>query len=123
MRSLLHGILGLIGLATQAAGADAKAYGAKVTFRQGEALRFPDFELVYTGKRHVVPPQFPRGWWAYDFTAKHGKTEQKISWSAGTGDIGPTRFRVGGASFDLELSRSDKLGPLKEDELVVTRAR
>ena len=99
---------------------DTATYGSKVKFNAGRALRFPDFELTYSGKRHVVPPQYPRGWWIYDFTVRTKSGQQTISWSAGTGDIGPTRFKVGAAVFQIELSRSDKLGPLREDELVIS---
>jgi hypothetical protein len=45
-----------------------------------------------------------------------------ISWSSGTGDIGPTIFHVGNEQFWLELKRSDKLGKLKDDELVVSHS-
>jgi len=115
----------LIGSATTHAVSDPPpaAYEKKVRFREGQAIRFPDFELTFAGRRHVVPPQFPHGWWAYDFVVRRGGKEQKISWSAGTGDIGPTVFSAGLRRFGLELSRSDRLGPLKEDELVVSPAR
>lgn len=98
---------------------DTVVYGSKVRFRLDRTLRFPGFELTYMGKRHVTPPQYPRGWWIHDFKVRSKGDEQTVSWSAGTGDIGPTRFRVQGAPFQIELSRSDKLGPLREDELVV----
>lgn len=100
--------------------ADTVAYGSKVSFKAGHALRFPDFELIHTGKRRVVPPQYPRGWWTYDFTVRNKSGEKTVSWSAGTGDIGPVRFQMNGPSFQIELSRSDKLGSLREDELVVS---
>jgi len=96
------------------------AYGAKVKFKTGSALRFPDFELTYAGKRRVVPPQYPRGWWVYDFAVRNKSDTKTVSWSSGTGDIGPTRFQMNGRSFQIELSHSDKLGPLREDELVVS---
>jgi hypothetical protein len=99
---------------------DAAAYGAKVKFTIGRTLRFPDFQLTYIGKRHVTPPQYPRGWWTYDFKVRGKGDEQTVSWSAGTGDIGPTRFKVDGANFQIELSRADKLGPLRENEMVVS---
>jgi hypothetical protein len=72
------------------------------------------------GKRHVVPSQYPRGWWTCDFKVRGKGGEQTVSWSAGTGDIGPTRFKVNGADFQIELSRSDKLGSLREDEMVIS---
>ena len=99
---------------------DTVAYGTKVKFSAGRTLRFPDFELIYVGKRRVTPRQYPRGWWTYDFKVRRKGDEQIVSWSAGTGDIGPTRFKVDGAEFQLELSHSDKLGTLREDEMVVS---
>lgn len=96
-------------------------YETRVSFEKGRALRFPDFEVTFVGKRHVTPPQFPRGWWVFDFLVRGKAGEQKVSWSAGTGDIGPTRFRVERGEFQLELSRSDKLGRLREGELVISK--
>ena len=126
MRRILSTILCAVGLTASHADSAEPApvpYGTKVTFHEGRPIKFPAFELIYTGKRKVVPPQYPRGWWAHDFQVRNGKTEQKVSWSAGTGDIGPTRFTFAGAAYDLELTRSDKLGKLKDDELVVSPAK
>ena len=116
-------VVHLSALAACSAAADssnAAPYGSKVRFSSARTLRFPDFEMTYTGKRHVVPPQYPRGWWTYDFQVRGKADEQTISWSAGTGDIGPTRFVVNGTQFQIELSRSDKLGRLRDDEMVVS---
>ena len=99
---------------------DIVLYGSKVRFALDRTLRFPDFEMNYMGKRHVTPPQYPRGWWIHDFRVRGKGGEQTVSWSSGTGDIGPTRFKVNGADFQVELSHSDKLGSLREDELVVS---
>jgi hypothetical protein len=99
---------------------NAVAYGAKVKFSVGRTLHFPDFDLTYVGKRRVMPPQYPRGWWIHDFKVRAKSDEQTVSWSAGTGDIGPTRFKVNGTDFQIELSHSDKLGALREDEAVVS---
>jgi hypothetical protein len=96
-------------------------YGVKVSYRKGTAITFSDFTLTYQGKRRVVPPQFPHGWDAYDFTARHGTSEKAVSWSAGTGDIGPAVFMIGGKEYMLELSYSDRAGRLREGELVVSR--
>lgn len=118
-------ILHLIVLAAcfAADSSETVAYGSKVKFSSGRTLRFPAFELTYMGKRHVTPPQYPRGWWTYDFKVRGKGDEQTVSWSAGTGDIGPTRFKVDGAEFQIELSRSDKLGSLREDEMVVSAVK
>jgi hypothetical protein len=99
---------------------DTATYGAKQKFSVDRTLHFPEFDLTYVGKRRVTPPQYPRGWWTYDFKVRGKSGEQTVSWSAGTGDIGPARFKVDNAEFQIELSRSDKLGPLREGELVVS---
>lgn len=102
---------------------DAVVYGCKVRFDLNRTLHFPDFEVTYMGKCHVTPSQYPHGWWVHDFKARSKGNEQTISWSAGTGDIGPSHFKVDGADFQIELSRSDKLGPLREDEMVVSSTK
>lgn len=96
------------------------AYSAKVKFRVGQTLHFPEFEVTYVGKRHVTPPQYPRGWWIHDFKVRSKGNEQTVSWSSGTGDIGPVRFKVNDVEFQIELSLSDKLGHLREDEMVIS---
>jgi hypothetical protein len=93
---------------------------ARVKYEKGHSLRFPDFDLTYVGKRHIKPSQYQRGWWVYDFTVRDRAGEQTVSWSAGTGDIGPTPFKVNGVEFQLELSHSEKLGTLGDDEMVVS---
>ena len=114
-------LLLLAGYARAAEPADVASYDAKVKFTTGRAIRFPAFTLTYAGKRHVTPQQYPRGWWIYDFKIRDKSGEQTVSWSAGTGDIGPTRFQADGADFQIELAHSDKQGALREDELVISR--
>ena len=116
-------LLALIPCPVNAGPSELCAYNTKVSFVKDRALRFPDFEMTYLGKRHVTPPQYPRGWWIFDFVVRSKAGEQKVSWSAGTGDIGPTRFRIESADFQIELSRSDKLGPLRDGELVISKVR
>lgn len=94
-------------------------YGDKIKFWQNQPIKFTDFSLTYIGERRVTSDNFPRGFLYRDFKLEAGKDEQTISWSSGTGDIGPTRFTVGGQNYELELGMSDKLGKLAEDELVV----
>lgn len=116
-------LLALTPCPVKADSSELSRYDAKLSYEKGGALRFPDFEMTYAGKRHVIPPQYPRGWWVYDFVVRSKSGEQTVSWSAGTGDIGPTRFKVNGAEFQIELSRSDKLGVLRDGELVVSKVR
>lgn len=105
-----------------AAVAQAAELGAKVAYKKDTPVPFGNFTLTFTGERRVVTAKFPPGMTFYDFRLTSAAGSQTISWSSGTGDIGPTIFQVGGQQFWLELKRSDKLGKLKDNELVVSRA-
>jgi tetratricopeptide (TPR) repeat protein len=97
-------------------------YGVKVQYAQGQPLNFPDLTLEFVGKRESPgSPEYPRGMVYYDFKAYQGSRAQLVSWTAGTGDIGPALFELAGNRYALELAMSDKLGPLDEDELVLWR--
>ena len=48
--------------------------------------------------------------------------EKIVSWSSGTGDIGPVEFEIGDKRFLLELRHSDELGKLNENELVIWKS-
>jgi hypothetical protein len=106
---------------TKAGGSSASAYGTKVKFAKGLVLHFPDFDLAYTGSRHVATPKYAHGFDYDDFTISHGGVSKTVSWSSGTGLIDWTDFEVGGKNFALELRGSRKFGWLKENELVVSR--
>jgi hypothetical protein len=106
---------------TKAGGSSAAAYATKVKFAKAQVLHFPDFDLTYTGSRHVATPKYARGFDYDDFTVSHGGVSKTVSWSSGTGLIDWTDFEVGGMNFALELRGSRKFGWLKQNELVVTR--
>jgi hypothetical protein len=99
----------------------AADFGAKVAYRPNTPIQFEKFTLTYLAQRRVSSKEYPRGMVVYDFRVKSAQGEQTVSWSAGTGDIGPALFRVGDEQFALELRLSDKLGRLKDDELVISR--
>jgi hypothetical protein len=97
-------------------------YGVKVQYALGQSLKFPDLTLEYMGKRESpATSDYPRSMVFYDFKVYQGDGVQTISWSAGTGDIGPTLFELDGRRYALELAISDALGSLEEDELVLWR--
>lgn len=107
----------LLALAFSAPAAD---YGVKTRFQKGKPLVFPDCELVFIGTRHVSSDVYPRGFLHYDFKARSGKKTADVSWSPGTGLIGPLFFKVNGETFVLELKGSASFkGWMKEDELVL----
>ena len=101
------------------ASASKSQYGVRIKYARDSKIEFPDFTLIFIGQRRVTSPKYPRGFLYYDFKVNKGGVEKTVSWSSGAGDIGPTEFEVGGSSFLLELERSDKLGRLGEDELVI----
>lgn len=105
-----------------AASGFAADYGKKEIFAKGKTLVFPDCELTFTGTRTVNSPNFPRGFVYYDFEAKSGGKARTVSWSSGTGDIGPEFFEVNGRKYVLELSSSAAFkGWMKGNELVLWR--
>ncbi len=119
--AVLAGALTLWTPATLGAGVGVMAaYGAKITFAKGRSIAFRDFQLEYLGSRRVTPPQFPRGFLVHDFIASKGSERVPVTWSAGTGDIGPAVFVISRKTFWLELARSDSLGRLKPNQLVIT---
>ena len=97
-------------------------YGTRVKYEVGKKIEFPDFTIEYVGERRKSGPVFPRPFLYYDFKVTQGKTEKTVSWTAGTGDIGPMDFEIGGKHYQIELRHSDKLGNLKDDELVIWQA-
>lgn len=99
----------------------AESYGRKIHFTKDVALHFSDFDLTYIGERHVPLKAYPHGFTYYDFVATTGEKTVKVSWTSGTGNIGPYEFKIAGHTYDLELRISDKLGSLQTDELVVNR--
>ncbi len=111
-------LLAAVALIATPGGAGAP-YGAKVKFEQGHAESFPHFRLEYEGERRAESPQYSRGFVHQDFVASTDAERVPLSWSAGTGDIGPEPFTIAGERFKLELQRSDTLGALGPGELVI----
>lgn len=94
-------------------------YGQPVTFGEKRAIDFPDFTLTYLGERQVISENPPMIFALHDFRAAQGTESVDVSWSSGTGDIGPAFFTVGGVDYRLELAQSDELGRLDDNQLVV----
>jgi hypothetical protein len=105
-----------------AASGEKASYGTRVKYGAGNKIEFPDFTIEYVGERRQSSPMYPRGFLYYDFKVSSGKTEKMVSWTAGTGDIGPVAFELGGKRYQLELRRSDKLGKMNDNELVIWQA-
>ena len=97
-------------------------YNEKISYADGKEIKFPDFSIKFIGTREVKYPKDTDSqlkMTIYDFEVAKGETKKKISWSSGTGDIGPTFFEIGGGNYVLELSKSDILGAINEGNFVV----
>jgi hypothetical protein len=95
------------------------AYGTKVTFGKDAPIRFKDFELTYVGQHRETTAVYPRGFLYHDFRVVSGGVERKVSWTAGTGEVGPARFELPGGAYLLELVWSETAGRLSQDQLVI----
>ena len=96
------------------------AYGAKQSCSKGRRLAYPDFTVEFVGARRVTMPQYPRGFLYYDFNVAYGRENQTVSWTGGTGLIGPMEFKANGTTYSLERTFSDKLGKLDENDVVIS---
>lgn len=104
--------------------AESIAYGQKFSFKAAEDLEFPDFRLQFVDRR--PGPFFPgstshRLGDVYEFRVIAPAFNQIVEWPSGTGDIGPTNFKVQKKCFWLELQRSDTYGSLGDNQAVISR--
>lgn len=98
-------------------------YGQKVAYAPGQSIDFPDFTLTYVGARHETSAIFPHGFDFQDFQIQRTSETYIVSWSSGTGEVGPTFFAVQGQTYRLELVYSDQFSWLADDELVIQPER
>jgi hypothetical protein len=105
--------------------AEVNPYGKRVRFVAGKSVSYPDFTIRFIGTRREVPKMYPRGWLVYDFEVHTRSGEMiKVAWSAGTGEIGPAGFTVGGREYFLELKATafatdPRKTWLKDDEMII----
>jgi hypothetical protein len=97
------------------------SYGETIPYQDQKPIPFPDFSLTYRGARHQTIAVYPRGFTYDDFDLQKGNHHQVISWTPGTGDIGPVQFEVEGQRYLLEIGVSEILGRLNNGKLVVWR--
>lgn len=99
-------------------------YGAKISYSDKSAKRFPDLTVKFIERRDIKVPGYNGNFSYYDFVVSKDGEKKIISWSSGTGDIGPAFFSIGGKDYVLELSASEGFqGFLNEGEMVVWQRR
>jgi hypothetical protein len=92
----------------------------KINYLDRETKRLPDFSIRFLKERHEQSPMFRPGFMFYDFDVTNGTETKTVSWSSGTGDIGPTFFDFNGQRYVLELKASKAFdGFMKDGEMVV----
>lgn len=95
-------------------------YGKKMNYLDREIKKLPDFSIRFLNERHEQSPVFRPGFTFYDFEITNGTETKTVSWSSGTGDVGPTFFDFDGQRYVLELKASKAFdGFMKDGEMVV----
>jgi hypothetical protein len=100
-------------------------YREKVKFSRDTWIEFPDFDLLYlgmgvsTGGGMHVPIK------SYYFKIVKGREENIISWTAGTGVIGPIPFEFNNNDYMIEMELMsfgrDGVDKLGRNELSISR--
>ena len=98
-------------------------YGSPFSYEVAKSITFPDFSFRYDGTEPGAnyPGTNRRMGDVIQFRVETAEKSQAVSWSSGTGDIGPSFFKVGMACFRLELKQSDKIGRLEAGNAVISR--
>lgn len=103
----------------------AGAYGRPVPYALQQAVQYPDFSVRFLGARREVISVYPRGFLYYDFEIfSRAQEKTTVSWTSGTGVLGPQAFEVDGEGYFLELKANSletdaRKRWLKEDELII----
>jgi len=97
-------------------------YGEVATFSKNREILYPDFSVRYLGQRRESSEAFPRGFLYYDFEMATETENEAVSWTAGTGDIAPHLFSIGGKEYFLvlkinELAYEDYM--LDDNEMII----
>jgi len=100
---LFSGLLAFFGPVScgHAAWEQKASYGTRVKYQAGQKIEFPDFTIEYIGGRRKTVPVYPRPFIYYDFKVRKGKAEKMVSWTSGSGLIGPMDFEIRGKHYQL----------------------
>lgn len=100
-------------------------YGRPVPYALHQAVQYPDFSVRFLGTRREVISVYPRGFLYYDFEIfSRAQEKTTVSWTSGTGSLGPHAFEVDGKGFFLELKANSletdaRKRWLKENEMII----
>jgi hypothetical protein len=93
-------------------------YGAKVKYVEGEKVKFPDFNLKYMGTSQEKDKNFPSGVTVHNFRVRKDTERRTIGWVAANKPE-PLKFKFQDVDYSLERVKSQKLGKLADDEVVI----
>ncbi len=101
------------------------AYGKPVKYALNMEIKYPAFTVRFIGTRRESSTAYPRGFLYHDFEVlSRMGNKVHVSWTSGTGVLGPNEFSVDGRKYFLELKANSleedpKQRWLKEDELII----
>jgi hypothetical protein len=96
-------------------------YGERFVYDSYRELDFPDFQIKFLGtKQGGRIGNLPLGS-LHEFLVTTPEVKKTVIWSSGTGDIGPTVFKINDQCFWLELRHSDRYGRLGDSEAIISR--
>jgi hypothetical protein len=99
--------MAILGCSTMSSAKPGEArYGIWETYSSTDSLVYPDFKLRFLGLSEQPLPDFVAMGPVYRFLVFQGDLETTVSWSSGTGDIGPELFEISGKKFFLEMKSS-----------------
>jgi hypothetical protein len=110
-----------MGACTLAVGSTDGQYGEALQYMSGRTINLPDFSIEYIGEHRVYPPQYQRGFLYHDFQVKSGSVAQTVSWTDGTGELGPIDFEFSGTPYTLELTERQTIGSIGYGTLIVEK--
>lgn len=108
----------------KASSGNSNQYGKKVYYQDHSPKQYPDFTIKFIGERVEDSPRANFKFTFYDFEVAKGNEKKIVSWSSGTGDIGPLYFNVGGKEYAMEISLSEAYkGFMNDGEMVIWKRK
>ena len=94
----------------------------KTYYAKNKTINLPYFTVEYLGERKENYGMKQNVFLYHDFKIKKAKEEKIISWSSGTGDIGPEYFEFEEKPYTIELQYANTFKKLQNNEIVICKS-
>ena len=97
-------------------------FGRWHPYYENRIMPFPGFTLIFKGMEpgDLYPGSTTRRLGGrFKFFASSGSSSANITWSSGTGDIGPSGFRLDGKDYILEMVTSETASGFVDENKVM----